>query len=201
MTDAPPRRVALFGGTFDPPHLGHMAIAREAIRACDLDRIFFIPCRQSPHKSDTAAASGPQRTAMLQIAVGGTPWAEVSTDELEHGGVSYSYQTAQRFRGRLPQGGALHWILGADQWNALHRWSRPDVLAELLTFIVLPRAGLPLNPRPGFRSVFLQLTHPASATKIRQELWAGHPSPAHLDPAVLAYIREHGLYLPESPGS
>ncbi len=199
MTPREPRKVALFGGTFDPPHLGHLAIAEDAVVSCGLDRVIFIPCRQSPHKLDRPPTPGADRAEMLRLATRHLPWAEVSTDELERGEPSFSYITAERFHRRLPAGCALFWILGADQWAALDRWREIGILAELVTFIVFAREGSPLTPRPSFRSVTLRTVHPASATAIRDALATGGSPPPHLPPGVLDYIRQKGLYA--APGS
>jgi len=195
---ARPQRIALYGGTFDPVHEGHVAIARAAHQALDLDRVIFLPAFRSPHKTDVDSVSGEHRAAMLRLALAGHEWAELSTWELDQQEPSYSWKTSRHFDAELKKECRpfeLFWILGEDQWSALPRWSRPDLLAELLHFIVFPRDGVDPNPRAEFRMTPVALTHPASGTAIRKALKTGR-TPEGLDGAVLAYAREQGLYLP-----
>lgn len=189
------QRLAIFGGSFDPVHGGHLAMAESAVRECGIDRVVFVPCRQSPHKAGPTGAGGDERHAMLQLAVEPFPWATADRYELEKGGPSYSWETAQHFRNNTPGSTGLFWILGGDQWEALDRWSHPERLADTLEFIVFSRGGRPLEAREGFRAVFLPFTHPASATVIREHLAEGSPVPeGWLEPNVSEYIRKNGLY-------
>ncbi len=180
-------KTALFGGTFDPVHNGHIAIASATIAQCGLDRVRFIPCFESPHKSGVQSAEGRHRLEMLKLATAGFPWAEVSNWELQRKAPSYSWQTAQHF---ADEDTDLYWILGADQWVALEQWAKPEILADLLHFIVFPRDGIPLMPKPGFRATFLDTSHPASATAIRK--LSGNSE--HLASSVREYIAAHHLY-------
>jgi nicotinate-nucleotide adenylyltransferase len=192
MNDSVRAHIALFGGSFDPPHVGHLAIAHAAVYQSHVARVVFIPCAQSPLKTHNPQASGPHRVAMLRTMLAGSPWAEVSEWELAQPGPSYSWQTvaffAQRFRG-LP----LAWIMGADQWEQLPRWQHPDRLAAALTFIVFPRDGVIPQPRVGFRAHFLPDAVAASSTEARAAIQAGKPTSLVTD-EVRAYIAEHQLY-------
>lgn len=181
-------KLALFGGTFDPIHRGHTALAECAWREARLDRVLFVPARRSPLKSGQPCAGAPQRCAMIELAIQDFPWAGLWKGELERPAPSYSWQTAAFFRNTLP-GAELFWILGADQWNTLPHWSRPDFLSRALTFLVF-RRGEEARDFPGFRRLDLPLVHPASSTAVRQG------DATHLDPRVARYIRDHGLYAP-----
>ena len=194
MVDTP-TNIALFGGTFDPPHLGHLDIAREAATRCALDRVIFIPCRQSPHKMDRSPVSSDDRIEMLRRCTSGEPWAEISRVEIDRDGPSYSWKTAEHFASLNPDA-RLHWILGEDQWSKLETWSRPERLRNLLTFIVFPRNGRDPAPRKGYRHHTLDLVHPASATEIRARLQSGARNDCSLHPSVSEYIRNHHLYEP-----
>ncbi len=185
--------IALFGGTFDPPHLGHLDIAREAVTRCGLDRVIFIPCHQSPHKPDCLPVAAAHRIEMLKLCTSGEPWAEISPVEINRGGRSYSWETAAHFAALHP-GVSLYWILGEDQWRNIETWSRPGYLAELLTFIVFPRDGRAPEDKPGFRHRALEFVHPASATDIRARLQSGVEDDCSLLPAVSTYIRKNHLY-------
>ena len=185
------RRIALFGGSYDPIHLGHLAIARAARNALELDLVVFIPCRQSPHKNTPTIASQEQRLKMLDLALAGETWA--TTDDLEFHlpEPSFSWVTAEAFLERYP-GAQLYWLMGADQWMAIDTWDRPSHLSNLVQFIVHDR-GHVATPQKGFRANFIHGHHPATATLIREQ-----PGSAlarkWLHPDVVRYIREAGIY-------
>lgn len=161
-----PRKIGIFGGTFDPVHLGHIHLATLAKDALELDEVRFLPCRISPHKTGTSPASGEDRCEMLRLATANLPWAVVDNYELKHDGPSYSYQTAETMAEKFP-GSRLFWIMGGDQWDALPRWSHPERLAAVMEFAVLARGVTP-QPRKGYRLHIIQGDHPASATEIRE---------------------------------
>jgi nicotinate-nucleotide adenylyltransferase len=193
---APPPRLALFGGTFDPVHDGHVALAGAARAAAALERVVFLPCRLSPHKQTGAPpTSGAHRLAMLRLALAGRPWAEVSDFEITRQPPSFSWETVEHFARREP-GASWHWILGADQWAVIESWSRAGFLREQLHFLVFPREPLPPpQPRPGWRMSVVDCRHPAAATAIRAALAGPGPGhAAHLAPAVARYIAAAGLY-------
>lgn len=193
----PPRRLGLFGGTFDPVHHGHLHLATLARDALALDEVRFIPCRISPHKSSGATASAEERVDMLRLAIAPLPWAVVDDLELRRPGPSYSHETATAVAARHPEA-RLFWIMGGDQWEALPRWNQPERLAELVDFIVLAR-GVPPAPRPGFRMHAVAGNHPASATAIRRALAETSENAAATVSAWLAaevanFIASRGLY-------
>ena len=188
-----PRKIGLFGGTFDPVHLGHIHLATLARNALALDEIRFLPCQISPHKSGTTPTSGMDRCEMLRRATAEFPWALVDDFELHQQGPSYSYQTAQAMAEKFPHA-QLYWIMGGDQWDALPRWKHPEQLAARVEFIVLARGEIP-QPRDGYRLHVVPGQHPASATEIRKAISTN--SPIHqewLAPAVADWIAHHGLY-------
>lgn len=191
-------RLALFGGSFDPPHRAHLAIAAVAVEQCGLERVIFIPCQVSPLKGRLPAAAGAHRLAMLRLAVAELAWAEVSDWELSRSGPSYSWQTAEHFAALHPHA-ALHWLMGADQWESLERWARPDFLREQLTFIVFARDGAQPQPRPGWHAHFLKGEWPGSSTEARALLAAGKSAVALLPPAVQEYAIRERLYRPADP--
>ena len=192
MNPPPPRRIGLFGGTFDPIHLGHLEIAARAREALELDEVRFLPCHTSPHKIGVASAPAADRLEMARLATRGLGWAVVDDHDLTVAPPAYSVRTAEEMARRFP-GARLFWIMGADQWRALPAWKEPDRLAELVEFIVFARDGAP-DPHPGWRLHFLPGTHPASATAIRRELAHGRVPDAVLHPAVADFIRRKGLY-------
>lgn len=163
-------KTCLFGGSFDPVHAGHLAIARAAQEACGLDRVVFLPAACSPFKKEGAALFAPEtRLAMLRRAVQGLPWAEVSELDMRLPAPSWSWRVVEAWLQERPTD-TLYWLLGVDQWELLHLWARPDYLAEKLTFIVCHRGNAP-EPREGVRAVFLRgPEHPASSSAIRDAL-------------------------------
>jgi nicotinate-nucleotide adenylyltransferase len=189
-----PRKIALFGGTFDPVHLGHLHLATQARESLKLDEVRFLPCRISPHKTGSQPASGEDRCEMLRLATEDLPWAVVDDFELQQPGPSYSYQTAEAMATRFP-GARLFWIMGGDQWESLPRWKNPERLAELVEFIVLARGKIP-EPREGCRLHFVHGQHPASATEIRGTFAGGKSTHPWLDTRVADWIDRHSLYRP-----
>jgi len=198
-------RLALFGGSFDPVHLGHLGMARAAREALALDQVIFVPCWRSPFKAESATGAE-HRAAMLRLALReafgeapeaapATPSAEaspyaLSTWEIERPAASYSWETAQHYRALRPEA-RWHWILGADQWEALPRWSEPDRLRRELIFVVAHRAGHVPEPRPGWEVVFLPYDHPASSSAIRADFAAKQ---SWVPRSVAAYCECNGLY-------
>lgn len=186
------RRIALFGGTFDPIHEGHLHIAELAKQRLELDEVRFIPCRISPHKLASHPTPGEARLEMIRLATLALPWAVVDPIELHREGPSYSWQTVSTLRGHMPEA-QLFWIMGTDQWLALPDWAHPEILAENLEFIVITR-GQPPEPREGYRMHGLTTQHPASSTRIREDLASGGSGLGWIPPEVGDFISTHRLY-------
>jgi nicotinate-nucleotide adenylyltransferase len=187
-------RVALFGGSFDPVHRGHLFLAEQAVEACSLDRVVFLPCWKSPHKAGREISDSGDRVAMLEIATEGIDWAEVSRWEVEREEPSYSWMTAEYFAKELEDDAELFWIVGTDQWEVIETWAKPEVLARLLTFVVFPRGGV-AEPKEGFRMVLVDASFDASSTEVRRRVGAGESCGELLEPGVEELIEERGLYL------
>ena len=191
QTAKPLKNVCLFGGTFDPIHLGHTHIAAEAVKQLNLDRVIFLPCQQSPHKPDQQHAAGNHRLAMCRLATAEFDWAEVDDYDLTAPPPSYSWRTAEAMKARFPNA-RLYWLMGTDQWESLPRWDRPEKLTSLVELIVFTRGEAPV-PRESIRMHAIQGNHPASATAIRQAPMSEESS-RWLHPDVAAYILSHHLY-------
>lgn len=183
--------ICLFGGTFDPIHLGHTHIAASAVEALGLDQVIFLPCTQSPHKSGQKHATGNHRLNMCRLAVADLDWACVDDYDLSASGPSYSWRTAEAMQKKYPDA-RLFWLMGTDQWDALPRWNRPAHLASMVEFIVFSRGNDP-NPKNGYTMHPIKGNHPASATSIRQKL-ANGITPEWLAASVSNYIFEQQLY-------
>lgn len=187
-----PRHIGLFGGTFDPVHLGHLHLAETARAALALDEVRFIPCRISPHKLGTRPTPAADRLDMLRLATAQLPWAVVDDIEIRREGPSYSWQTAEALHQAFPEA-RLYWIMGTDQWAALPHWAHPERLAACVEFIVFSRGELP-QPREGCRMHPLHADHPASATLIRAVFRHGAEGHPWLPEQVVSYIQSTGLY-------
>ena len=176
-------KVCLFGGTFDPVHAGHLAIAAAAREGCGLDRVVFLPAARSPFKQESPPLfSAEARLRLLRSAVGGLSWAEVSDLDMRLPAPSWSWRVVEATLAERP-GDELYWLLGTDQWELLHLWARPEYLAEHLTFIVCHREQAP-RPREGVRALFLRgPEHPASSSEIRRCLMSGQRAPLGWLPA------------------
>ncbi len=170
-------RTCLFGGTFDPVHTGHLAIARAAADQLALDRVVFLPAAQSPFKTGDQTLFAPQqRVDMLRAALANWPQAEVSELDLHMEPPSWSWRVVEAWLAKYPAD-ELHWLLGADEWEQLHRWARLSYLAEHLTFVVYNR-GQQLQPRPEVNAVFLSgPVYEVSATELRRRLKRHLPVP------------------------
>lgn len=189
----PQTKICLIGGTFDPIHLGHTFIAAQAVRTLGIDRVIFLPCRQSPHKLHSQSADEQHRLEMCRLAVADFPWAEVSDYDLVAPAPSYSWRTVEHFKTLYPEAD-LHWLMGTDQWEALPRWNNAEHFAKSVKIIVYSRESAPIE-QEGFECIPLEsYHHPASATRIRSSL-KNNLSPSWLAPAVANFIKENQLYV------
>ncbi|MGI9240698.1 MAG: nicotinate (nicotinamide) nucleotide adenylyltransferase [Verrucomicrobiales bacterium] len=187
------KRVALFGGSFDPVHRGHLFIAEKAVEACGLDQVIFVPCRISPHKVGRQISASADRVEMLRLATADIDWAEVSDWEILREEASYSWKTAEHFSRELGAGVELFWIVGTDQWEVIETWAKPEVLAELVTFVVFPRGGI-ARPKDGFRMVAVDASFDASSTDIRRRVRDGEAISDLVLPEVECFVSDRGLY-------
>lgn len=169
-------KLCLFGGSFDPIHCGHLAIAKAAVLAAGIDKILFLPAARSPFKTGREHLfSDNERVEMLHAATGDFPQAEVSMLDLTMPPPSWSWRVVEKCQILYP-GAELFWLMGTDQWEALERWARYDYLCEHLTFIVYHRGAAP-QPREGVSSIFIEGNHPASSSAIRQAIKERLPLP------------------------
>lgn len=204
--------LVLFGGAFDPPHTSHVRVARRALEQLPADTLWVLPSGDHPHKPRLTATAD-QRLAMCEIAFDGIEGIEVRDMELRRDGPSYSVDTVRAVHAADPER-PLFWLVGADNLPKLHTWHRFHELLALCTVATFPRAGsrtqrallerLPLTTTELDRLMGAVLEGEAdgvSATAAREALGRGDPSIPDLDPGVLAFIREHGLYGPAAEGT
>jgi len=186
-------RVGIFGGTFDPPHLGHWLACVDAAEALSLDEVVWVPAAQQPLKTGAVAVSdAAHRLAMTTLAVQGDARFRVDAEELERGGLSFTVETLRAFRTRAP-GAALFLLLGTDAAALLPKWREPEAVRELAEVVVLTRGGDLAGLPDGVRAIATRRVD-ISATEIRARVAAGRSIRGFVPDAVAAYIAAHGLY-------
>src|ERR1035441_4563048 len=189
-------RIGLFGGSFDPVHLGHLLVAHAAREELDLARLFFIPAAQSPFKPESQPTPGPERLRLLRLALAGKTWCEIDEQELRRGGVSYTIDTVRDYASRFPEA-QIFYLIGADHLPQLPKWRAAQDLARLVEFVVIPRPGQTETPFPApFRGRWLAgVPLGVSSSQIRARIKAGLPID-HLVPETVAEaMRNNRLYL------
>jgi nicotinate-nucleotide adenylyltransferase len=154
---AEPRRLALFGGTFDPPHLGHLVLAAAAAEQFDLDRVLFIPAGLPPNKQGQPISSTTDRLLMTRLAIAGEPRFELSTIEVERPGPSYTIETVEEL-GELYAGLQLLLLMAADSLAQIDTWREPDRLLSMVEWLVGPRPGSELPERAALQARFGELS-------------------------------------------
>ena len=186
-------RIGIFGGTFDPPHVGHLIAAQEVYVQLGLDRLLLVPAAVPPHKRDETVSPGDVRLEMLRAAVGDDDRFAVSELELERDGPSYTVDTLRALRREYPDA-ELFLAMGADQLDAFDTWKAPGEIAELATLVTFGRSGT--EPESG-RWPATRVSVPEidlSSTLIRQRVDRGAPIRYLVPAGVEAIIRASALY-------
>jgi len=188
-------KLGLYGGSFNPVHLGHLLVAQAAVEELGLDRICFIPAAQSPFKLDSQHAPATARLQWLRLALAGRPYAEIDDQEIRRGGVSYSIDTLRDYARRFPTA-KLFYLIGADNVAKLNEWREPAELARLAEFVVVPRPGGEATQfPPPFRGRTLTgFPLGLSSSQIRGRLSAGLPIEPLVPSPVAEAIKNSGLY-------
>ncbi len=217
MNEKTTERIGVFGGSFDPVHMGHLTIAQDAVEQLELDRLIFVPAAVPPHKQGRTLAEGRHRFEMLQLATESNLSFEVSDMELQRGGVSYTFDTMTQVQFEHP-GAELFFIVGIDSLTILHTWRNVEQLLEMCTVVPFARGGEdaarvaeqiqlsddPVTPESsgegGWKTKLLERTiriHEVeiSASEIRMRLAEGLSIRYLVPPEVEMYIAEHGLYV------
>jgi nicotinate-nucleotide adenylyltransferase len=190
------QRLGLFGGSFDPVHLGHLLVAQAAREELSLDRLIFIPASQSPFKSEVPLASAADRLRLLRLALAGQTNCDVDDLEIRRGGVSYSIDTVREYDQRYA-GAKLSYLIGADHGRQLPHWREAVELARRVEFVVIPRPGESETQLPApFRGGHLHgVPLGVSSSEIRKRVRAGLDIELLVGPAVAEAIRKNRLYL------
>lgn len=201
------RKIALFGGTFDPVHVGHTTVAAEAIKQIGADKIIFIPAKRSPLKGLFPRASVTDRFAMLALAIADNKNLELSDYELRKAEPSYTIQTVRQFQTDFGCDTSIYWLIGADSIDELPLWYEITKLIDECNLSTMYRAGCKPPDFSKFKALWgpervEKLQHNVirtplidiSSTEVRTRLAAGQDVTNMLHPAVADYIREHNLY-------
>jgi nicotinate-nucleotide adenylyltransferase len=201
-----PGSIGIFGGTFDPVHVAHLAVAEAAAEALGLECVVFVPAGQPPHKLDVAISPAEDRLAMVRLAIEGNDRFAVDPLEIERAGPSYTVDTLEAIRARRATDDAISdvaLIVSAEAYRDLPTWRDPVRIVELARIVVAPRggyvdadrdalAGLPGGPE---RTVFLDKPRlRLSASELRTWASEGRSLRYLVPDAVAAYIGDHGLY-------
>jgi len=201
------KRIGFFGGTFNPIHMGHLAIAQMAQEKFNLDKIIFIPSYQPPHKNVPHLASAAHRYQLVRQAVKNNPYFAVSNVETLRGGKSYTVDTLRHFRKIYSDRIKMFFIIGGDTFSTLPKWKNIEEVLKFVTFIVVNRPGY--TP-PAFRKKIkhLMVTRPGidiSSSYLRGRVRSGKSIRYLVPEAVFHYIKKHKLYsdalLGRSPNS
>ena len=194
-----PRRIGLFGGTFDPPHAAHLALARRALEDLALDELRWLPAGDPWQKTGAGAAvsAAVHREAMLRVAIAGEPRFVLDRRELERAGPSYTLDTVREIAREAP-GAALFLVIGQDQLARLPTWHGWRELLGRVTLAVAGRPGAAAASDPEVAAAAMQAVAlppmDISATDIRSRVRRGEPIASLVPPAVAGYIDRHRLY-------
>jgi nicotinate-nucleotide adenylyltransferase len=187
-------RVAVLGGTFDPPHLGHLVVAADVHLGLGVDRVVLVPSADPPHKRGQVRTPAHLRAEMVRSAVAGDERFVVDDVELRRPGPSYTVDTLREFRRREP-GAEWFLVLGADALRDFPTWKDPDEVRRLATLVALEREGDAAEADPAWDVIRVPVTRvDISSTEIRRRRAAGHSIRYLVTEAVRAVIEREGLY-------
>jgi nicotinate-nucleotide adenylyltransferase len=194
QSEAP--RLGIYGGTFDPVHLGHLLVAHAAREEMHLDEVIFVPAGISPFKPDRQPAPAALRLRMLRLALAGLSWCRVSELDVRREGPSYSVDTVRALASERPEA-TLLFIIGGDHLGSLGEWRESAALARLVEFIVIPRpGGAEAEVPPGFTAHGLAgWPLEVSASDLRGRIRAGRAFEHLVAAPVAEVIRNNRLYL------
>lgn len=195
-----PERVGIFGGTFNPPHVGHLMIAEHARETAQLERVLFVPAFQPPHKIGREIIAPHHRLEMTRLAIKGNRSFEVSDVEIRQKGISYTVDTIRLLRSRLPDAD-LYLILGADSLAEYESWKEPGEIRSQAQLLVYPRGNQPV-PHASHGVEFMKGPGIGiSSTEIRGRVAMGRSIRYYVPALVGSYIKRHRLYLSVEPGT
>ena len=187
-------RLGILGGTFDPPHLGHLLAAIDAAERLSLDRLILVPAAQQPLKVGAVRASAADRLAMTRLLVEGDGRFEVDAMEIERSGLSYTVDTLAAYADRYPSAERF-FLAGEDVLRTFEQWREPELVLKLATLVVLTRGDRGDEGRIPDGAVRVPTRRiDISSTEVRARAAEGRPLRGFVPESVAAYIAAHGLY-------
>lgn len=186
------KKVGILGGTFNPPHIGHLIIANEVLNALRLDEVRFMPNATPPHKQKDEQVTTEQRLKMTQLAIRGIPNMAVETIELERGGTSYTFDTIEMLQSREPNTD-FYFIIGGDQVEYLPKWHRIDELVQKVQFVGVPRPNTTLDTAYSISTIAIPQID-LSSTLLRNRLMNGVTTKFLIPDRVNDFIQKEKLY-------
>jgi len=190
-------RIGVFGGSFDPIHLGHLILAQNALETLELDRVFFVPTAVPPHKKNIKLSPFPLRVKMVELALAGNDAFELSLMESGED-PSYTYETVLRFKEEGYEREQLHLLVGSDSLQELEYWRRPEVIFENATIVSMMRPGfeaIPPLPRGASVVILERGSNSISSTDIRELVREGKSIKYLVPDGVEKFIKDNSLYI------
>ena len=185
------KKIAILGGTFNPPHLGHLIIASEVQSQLNFDEVWFMPNQEPPHKESTIGVSSAQRLEMVQRAIADNPLFKIQKIELERTGRSYTFDTMKILSEKYDAD--FYFIIGADMIEYLPKWYKIEELVKLVTFIGVNRPDY--DQQSTYPIILLDVPNiEISSCKIRKKVKMGKSIRYFVPNSVMEYIEENGLY-------
>jgi nicotinate-nucleotide adenylyltransferase len=185
-------RLGIFGGSFDPPHVGHLLTVVDAVERLLLDRLVFVPAAVQPLKAGQAAADARHRLAMVRLLAGDEARFSVDPIEIDREGLSYTVETLAAFAQRYPQAQRF-FLVGTDVLASFGQWREPDRVLRLATLVAMRREG-DVGPVPAGAVRVETRRVDVSSTEVRERVRAGRTIRGFVPEAVAAYIAAEGLY-------
>lgn len=188
------KHIGILGGTFNPIHIGHLAVAQTVCDRLKLDKVLFIPSFFPPHKSQKQVIAAKHRWNMVRLAIQDNKKFQACDHEIRHRGKSYSILTLQHLHQTYPRNTKFYFIIGSDMLPGLKRWKRIDELLKLVRFVVVSRKGYTKTRVPYPYTVVSSLDLGISSSTLRQNLKKRKMVNYLLPEKVTAYIKKHKLY-------
>ncbi len=200
------RKIGILGGTFDPIHEGHIALAEKALVRYGLESVVFIPTGVPPHKDPSSISPRKDRLTMVRLGIKNEPKFSVSKIEINKRGISYAVDTFKKLKKKFGGNTALYYIMGLDSINSILSWKKPIELFKMCEFIVATRPGSKIKTLKRILKFppiavnktkihMIELNLWVSSSDIRQMVASGKPFEKHVPKKVAGYIRKKGLYL------
>lgn len=188
----PKRRVGILGGTFNPPHIGHLIIADQVRHQLGLEKIYFMPSANPPHQDEKKAIDAKHRLRMVELAIEDNTFFDVEKSEIDRGGKSYTYDTLVKLKEEHPDT-EYYFIIGGDMVEYLPKWYKIEALSQLVEFVGVDRPGYPIiSP---YSIIWVDVpSMDISSTSLRKNLKMNCPVNYLIPEKTLNYIRQEGLY-------